>query len=82
MIYNDELFWQSLKVTLFYTAGAVPLGVLGALFVATLMYQEIPGRSFFLPHTLLSSNCHFWCRCGITLGMGFPTTVWVANAFL
>ncbi|MBV7328805.1 sugar ABC transporter permease [Chloroflexi bacterium TSY] len=46
-IYNDELFWQSLKVTLFYTAGAVPLGVLGALFVATLMYQKIPGRSFF-----------------------------------
>ncbi|MEZ4865697.1 MAG: sugar ABC transporter permease [Caldilineaceae bacterium] len=46
-IFGDEIFWQSLKVTFLYTAGAVPLGVMGALFVATLMYQKIPGRSFW-----------------------------------
>lgn len=51
---SSRLFWQSLKVTVYYTLGSVPLGVIGALSVATLLNQKIPGLSlwrtiFYLP---------------------------------
>src|SRR5690606_35951389 len=53
-MFSSRLFWQSLKVTTYYTLGAVPLGVLGALGVAILLNQKIPGLSlwrtiFYLP---------------------------------
>jgi multiple sugar transport system permease protein len=44
---NDSIFWQSIKVTVLYTVGSVPLRVMGALFVATLLFQNIPIRSFW-----------------------------------
>ncbi|MCL4541223.1 MAG: sugar ABC transporter permease [Chloroflexi bacterium] len=44
---HTRLFWQALKVTLFYTLGSVPLTVIGALLVATLLNQRLPGLSLW-----------------------------------
>jgi multiple sugar transport system permease protein len=51
---HTRLFWQALKVTLIYTLGSVPLTVIGALLVATLLNQRLPGLSvwrtiYYLP---------------------------------
>jgi multiple sugar transport system permease protein len=46
-IFQTQLFWQSLKVTAFYTLGAVPLGVIGALLLATLLNQKVPALSLW-----------------------------------
>jgi multiple sugar transport system permease protein len=51
---DSRLFWQSLKVTALYTLGHVPLSVIGAMCLATLLNQNIPGLSlwrtlFYLP---------------------------------
>jgi len=43
----DPLFWQSLKVTSFYTLFAVPLGVTLALALAMLLNQKIRGVNLF-----------------------------------
>ena len=40
---NDELVGQALKVTLYYVAGAVPLGLVGSLLLALLLNQRIRG---------------------------------------
>lgn len=47
MFTNDELVWQSLKVTSLYSLGAVPLGLTLAFFLAILMSQGIYGIRFF-----------------------------------
>ena len=47
MFTTDPLFWQALRVTTIYTAGAVPLGMVAALFVAILMNQPIRGIYVF-----------------------------------
>lgn len=41
-LFQDELFWQSLKVTAIYAFGAVPLGTIMALLIALLLNQNIP----------------------------------------
>jgi len=41
-IFADELTWQALKVTAYYTFGAVAATVTGALILATLLNQKIP----------------------------------------
>lgn len=46
-IANTALFWQALKVTALYTLGAVPLGVIGALLLATLLNQKVPALSLW-----------------------------------
>jgi multiple sugar transport system permease protein len=46
-IAHTALFWQALKVTALYTAGAVPLGVVGALLLATLLNQRVPALSLW-----------------------------------
>ena len=38
---NDELFWQALKVTAYYTFTMVPLGVIMSLSIALLLNQDI-----------------------------------------
>src|SRR5689334_13250091 len=47
MLGDDPLVWQSLKVTAFYAAGAVPLQLVGSLLLALLMNQRIPGVAGF-----------------------------------
>lgn len=51
---NDELFWQSMRVTVIYVAGSVPIGSAIALGVALLLSQKLIGVNiwrtiFFLP---------------------------------
>jgi multiple sugar transport system permease protein len=54
MLFEDPLFWQSLKVTSLYTLGVVPLQVFLGLFIAILLNQKVFGRGvwrtiFYLP---------------------------------
>lgn len=54
MFFEDELFWQALKVTSLYTVGVVPLQVIFGLAVAMLLNQKIRGIGvwrtvFYLP---------------------------------
>jgi len=41
-IFKDELTWQALKVTTYYTVGSVCVTVAGALLIATLLNQKLP----------------------------------------
>jgi multiple sugar transport system permease protein len=57
MFTNDNLFWISLGNTLYYVAVSVPLSVAGAVILAVLLNQGIPGLRIFrtiyyLPHVL------------------------------
>jgi multiple sugar transport system permease protein len=47
MLFNDELFWQALNVTLRYTVMSIPLGITTSLFLASLLNQRIPGMALF-----------------------------------
>ena len=47
MFTRDELFWHSLKVTVIYTMGAVPIGVIGGYLLALLLNQRLRGLSFW-----------------------------------
>jgi multiple sugar transport system permease protein len=47
MFSTEPNFWQSMKVTLLYAGTAVPLGIMGAFFLALLLNQRIKGMPFF-----------------------------------
>lgn len=47
MFTDDELVWQSLKVTLLYSAGAIPLGLTFSFVLAILLNQGIYGTRLF-----------------------------------
>lgn len=56
-LFKDPLFWQSLKVTLFYAVLSVPLQLIFALFIALLLERECYGLSiyralYYLPSVL------------------------------
>jgi multiple sugar transport system permease protein len=57
-LFQDPLFWQSLKVTFLYAFTAVPLGTVAALFIATLLNQRIAGlglwRTIYYLPTVIS----------------------------
>jgi multiple sugar transport system permease protein len=46
LLFNDDLFWTATINTFYYSFGAVTLGTLGALFVAILLNQNLPGTTF------------------------------------
>lgn len=46
LLLEDELFWIATRNTFVYTFGSVILGTLGALFVAMLLNQKLPGTTF------------------------------------
>ncbi|MHB0858085.1 MAG: carbohydrate ABC transporter permease [Anaerolineae bacterium] len=46
-LWQDNLFWQSLKVTLLYAVMALPLGLFFSLALAILMNQKVPGIAFW-----------------------------------
>ncbi|MFI6479247.1 carbohydrate ABC transporter permease [Nonomuraea sp. NPDC050663] len=63
---RDELFWQSLSVTTYYTLGSVPVALIVAFAVAMLLNQRVRGLAiwrtiFYLP-TLVPSiaNVVLW----------------------
>lgn len=54
LLFEDKLFWTATRNTFFYSFGAVTLGTIGALFVAILMNQKLPGTTllrviYYLP---------------------------------
>ncbi len=54
MFTNDDLFWPSLARTFYFAGLGVPLGVLGSMFLAILLNQQLKGVSvyrtlFFMP---------------------------------
>lgn len=44
---SDDVFWLSLRNTLFFAAFSVPLGTIVSLSLALLLNQEVRGRAFF-----------------------------------
>jgi multiple sugar transport system permease protein len=46
-LFNDKLFWVSLRNTFFYAFGSVTTGVVLALVIAVLLNQNVPGTSIF-----------------------------------
>jgi multiple sugar transport system permease protein len=46
-MFNDKLFWQSLKVTSIYTFVSVPLGLLLSFLLALLMNTKVKGIALF-----------------------------------
>jgi multiple sugar transport system permease protein len=55
---NEELFWQSLKISAIYSAVSVPLGLVISLFLAILLNKKIRGiyvfRSMYYLPTVIS----------------------------
>lgn len=47
LLFDDPLFWKSLKVTFFYAIFAVPLGIVGSLGLALLLNQKVRGQRVF-----------------------------------
>lgn len=47
MFFDDPLFWTALYNTVYYSAFAVPLGLIFALWLALLLNQKVPGQDFF-----------------------------------
>lgn len=47
LLFEDELFWIATLNTFYYSFGAVTLGTIGALIVAVLLNQNLPGTTFF-----------------------------------
>ncbi|MCL4543240.1 MAG: sugar ABC transporter permease [Chloroflexi bacterium] len=47
MFVGGSLFWQSLRATVIYVAGAVPLGTVIALLLAVLLNQRVWGEGLF-----------------------------------
>lgn len=46
-LFTDRLFWQSLKVTIYFTALSVPVGIAASLSLAMLLNQRVPFLSVF-----------------------------------
>jgi multiple sugar transport system permease protein len=46
-LFSDRLFWQSIKVTVYYTALSVPTGIAASLSLAMLLNQKVPALSVF-----------------------------------
>ncbi|MBL8116218.1 MAG: sugar ABC transporter permease [Anaerolineae bacterium] len=58
-LFQDPLFWQSLKVTLYFAALSLPSGLILSFMLAVLLNQDVPGvriwrTIYFLPSILSS----------------------------
>jgi multiple sugar transport system permease protein len=47
LLLRDQEFWASLRATLYYTAGSIPLGIIPALALALALNQNIRGLAFY-----------------------------------
>lgn len=57
ILFDDPLFWQSIKVTLYYAALSLPTGLVVGFLLALLLNQKIPGVNiwrmvYFLPSVI------------------------------
>ena len=87
MFTNDNLFWISLGNTLYYVAVSVPLSVAGAVILAVLLNQGIPGLRIFrtiyyLPHVLSGVGVYLlWMQLlNPTTGLVNTVLSWVGIA--
>ncbi len=93
-LFNDKIFWLSLKNTAYYTISVVPIGICISLFLAILMNQKIPLRGmfravYFLPviiSMVVVSLMWQWIfdqdmgAANILLkSLGFPPQNWLSN---
>lgn len=58
-LWRDDSFWQATRNTIYYTVGAVPIGVFIAFWMALLLNRKMRGvvvfrTLFFLPHVTLT----------------------------
>ena len=64
--FSDEVWLKSLQVTVYYTLGAVPLGLIFAFLLSLLLNQKIPGMPvfrtiFYLPNLVpATANAVLW----------------------
>lgn len=92
MATNDPLFSKSLYVTLYYTLGSVPLGILASFLIAMLLNQKVIGLPFFrtiyyLPVLVPSiANSMLWLWLfnpdfglfnSMLRGIGLPGSQWI-----
>jgi multiple sugar transport system permease protein len=92
MVSEDPLFWQSLRVTLYYAFVSVPLVLLVAFAAASLLNADVRGKSifrtiFYLPvlvpliaNTILWTwlfNPDFGLLNQLLEGAGLPTSMWL-----
>jgi multiple sugar transport system permease protein len=47
LVEDDPVFWNSLYNTIYYVAGAIPLGITFAFFIAALLNMRIKGLAFY-----------------------------------
>lgn len=47
LMIHDKLFWQSLKVTIYYTVLEVPLSIIAAIIIGLILNQKLPALSVF-----------------------------------
>ncbi len=94
MFTDDDLFWQSFKVTSLYVLGSVPAGTLFALLVAMILAQQLRGVNFwrtiyFMP-TMVSGvavavmwtyllNPQFGLANAMLKVLGLPTIGWLTD---
>jgi len=63
---KDIYFWPSVKATMFYVFGSVPISIVFAFIIANLLNMKIRGRSFFrgiffMPMVIpLAAGCSIW----------------------
>lgn len=80
-LFDDALFWHSLKRTLYFAVLSLPLGLAFGLFLAILLNQEIPGVNlwrtlYFLPSVIAGvAIALLWSRI-------FSPRVGILNPFL
>ncbi len=94
LLFNDELFWISLKNTIYYAFGSVPLGLILALILALLLNQKLRGITifrtiFYLPSVISGVavallwvwifNPNFGIVNVILAKLGLPTPGWFGD---
>ncbi|MFF2501117.1 carbohydrate ABC transporter permease [Peribacillus sp. NPDC058075] len=80
MVTNDNLFWTSLWNTLYFVIFSVPLTTAGAVFIALLLNQKIPGMKifrtiFYLPAVLSGVAVYFLWMHLLSPSTGLVNTI-------
>lgn len=94
MLFGDDLFWKSLRVTTIYTIAAVPLGIVVGYAMALLLNQRIRGLAvwralYFLPSIVPAvASAYLWAWMfnpdfgvvdGLLLGIGLRGPEWFGS---
>lgn len=96
MLFNDTLFWQSLKVTTIFTLSSVPLGLVLSLAIALLLNQKVRFVSvwrtiYYLPSLVTGAavallwqymfNEQFGLINSVFTAVGLPGVPWLSDEF-